>query len=421
MQQKTLLANGLRVVSERIDHVRSISIGIWVGAGSRRESAREAGLSHFLEHLMFKGTASRSARELAEDIDAIGGQLNAYTTKEYTCYYVKILDQHLETALEILADMLLNSRFDGEDIAKEKGVVAEEIKLYEDTPDELVHDLFAQCLWPRHALGRPVLGTQDAIERFDREDVLRFYGRFYVPGDTVIAAAGHVDHDRLVSEVARRFGDWSVAWRPPVEPPAVPGPGRCVRVKDVEQVHLCVGTSAVSMGDPDIYALLCLANLMGGGSSSRLFQEIREERGLAYAVYSFQSAYRDTGLLGVYAGSSPETAGVVLELVLQELERFRREGPTPGELQRTKEQLKTNMVLSLESTSTRMSRLGRSELVLGRTMPADEAIAAIDAVTADDLVRLADAFFRTERMAVAAVAPVADPFGGRLPVEVVAG
>lgn len=421
MPERTTLDNGLRVVSETIPHVRSVSLGVWVAAGSRWEVREEAGFSHFLEHLLFKGTETRTARELAEAIDAVGGQLNAYTTKEYTCYYVKLLDEHLAAGLELLADMLLRPRLDPQDLEKERAVIAEEIKLYDDTPDELVHDLFAQCLWPDDPLGRPVLGTLDDVAAVERSRLAAFYRRFYVPQAAVLAAVGNVRHDRLVNEVRRLFGGWSGGWRPAAASAPRAQAGRCVRVKETEQVHLCVGTAGLPLGHPDLYALLCLNNLMGGGASSRLFQEIREERGLAYAIHTFQCAYRDTGLVGVYAGSSPDSAGVVLELILAELECFRREGPGRGELERTKQQLKTDLVLSLESTSARASRLGRHELLIGRTASTDEVLAGIDAVRAEDLVRLAERLFEPEDLAVAAVSPVPDPFGGRLRAAVVAG
>ena len=413
MVELTALSNGLRVVTESIPHVRSVAVGLWIGAGSRLEPADRIGVSHFVEHLLFKGTETRSARQLAEAIDRIGGHMNAFTTKEYTCYYVKILDEHLHEALDLLADMLLRSRFDPADIEKERGVVLEEFKLYEDTPDELVHDLVARCLWPDHPLGRAVLGSRDALQHLDRDVILDFYRQFYTPDNAVLVAVGRVDHERVVDAAAELFGAWAPAGRPPgvCEPPRASA-ARCVRVKDTEQVHFCLGAAGSGLDDPELYATLALVNLLGGGSSSRLFQEIREERGLTYAIYAFQNAYRDVGLFGVYAGTSPETASEVLELTLAEFEKLCREPVDAEELLRTKEQLKTNLVLSLESTSARMSRIGKSELLLGRLIDVDEVIRWLDRVDPGQLQEVAQRLLDPSRLAVAAVAPVENPFNG---------
>ncbi len=404
--RKTELPNGLRIISEEIPHLRSVAVGVWVVSGSRYEAAEVAGVSHFLEHLLFKGTERRSAREIAQAMDAVGGQLNAFTGKEYTCFYAKVLDQHLPLALDLLADMLLCSRMDAADIQKEKGVIVEEIKLYEDTPDELVHDLFTQAVWERHPLGRAILGTAQTVEGLSGEAIGEYYRCRYAPGNMVVAAAGHLNHDRLVEEVARLFeGFRRPTVRPQVQPPRNQS-GVLVRPKDTEQVHLCLGTPGVSHDDAARYPLHILNTILGGGSSSRFFQEIREERGLAYSVYSYETTYKDTGLFTVYAGMSPRYVREVVDIITRELEAVRREGIRPEELARAKEQLKGNLVLGLESSSSRMSRLGRQELCLRQVESPDEVIAAIDAVELDQVRELAASLLPPEELALAAIGPV---------------
>jgi len=303
---RTKLPNGLRIVSERIPHVRSVAVGIWVAAGSRYEPAELAGVSHFMEHLLFKGTANRTSREISMAIESVGGQLNAFTAKEYTCFYAKVLDEHFPLALEILADMLRNSRLAPRDIANERGVVLEEIKMYEDTPDDLVHVLFTSSLWPQHALGRPVIGFTETITQLTPAQVRSYYERFYAPSGTIVAVAGNVTPAQVEEEVYRWFGDWQgETVSTPLTPPQAVRQNTC-RWKQTEQVHIAVGGPGVPLGDKDLYVLSVLSNLLGGGSSSRLFQEIREERGLAYSIYTFTSSYRDCGLFGVYVGTSPD-------------------------------------------------------------------------------------------------------------------
>lgn len=404
---KTVLPNGLRVVTEPLPYCRSVAIGVWIGAGSRWEMAGERGVSHFLEHLMFKGTISRSARRLAEEIDQIGGHMNAYTTKEYTCYHARVLDEHLHQALELLADMLLRSRLDPDDINKEKGVVFEEFKLYEDMPDEVAHDLLARCLWPDHPLGHSVLGSRSEVASLDSERVRNYLRRLYSPANAVLTAVGRVDHARMVELASEFFGDWSGGPIKPVPIPPTPGSTRRLRLKDTEQVHLCLGTESYSLGDPDLYAMMILANILGGGPSSRLFQSVREDRGLAYSIYAFQDAFFDSGVFGLYAGTSPETAVEVLDLIFAECEKMRNEPVAESEFLRTKEQLKTNMVLSLENASTRMMRIGRNELLLGRAVSIDEVVGWLDQVDPAKLQVLAETFLDPEKMAIAAVSPVA--------------
>ncbi|MFZ5813768.1 MAG: M16 family metallopeptidase [Bacillota bacterium] len=407
--RKTTLPSGLRVVTEEIPHVRSVSVGVWVGAGSCFETPEEMGVSHLIEHMLFKGTERRTARQIAQAIDGRGGTLNAFTSKEHTCYYAKVLDEHLPVALDLLADMLLHSRFDATDLEREKGVILEEIKMYEDVPDDLVHDLFATAMWREHALGRPIVGTAETVQSLSREAILAFMHRHYVPGNMVVAVAGHVEHEAVVAMVDRAFGQ--MAGRPEgMVWPAVPGrverPVALVRPKEIEQTHLVLGTRALPQEDDRIYALHLLNTVLGGGASSRLFQEIREQRGLAYSVYSYHSSFRTTGNFAVYAGVSPKMVGPVLDLVTGLLEQAGREGISTEELAEAKEQLKGQIMLGLEATSSRMTRLGRGELSQGRVLHPDEIIQRIDAVTGEEVAALASQLFLEELRVLSAVGPI---------------
>lgn len=411
MIQKSVLTNGLRVLTERITGVRSVAVGIWVGAGSRWEPDCLAGISHLIEHLLFKGTQHLSTQQLAAEIDRIGGNMNAYTSKEYTCYSAKVLLPNLPRALELLSEILLRPRFDPGDVEREKNVIIEEIKMYEDSPEDVVHDLLCSCLWKNQSLGRAILGSQESLANIDLSDIQQFYESFYVPHNAVLAAVGDVDHQRFLSDAERFFGHWSGNFdsnRNPDVPQLTAA--RCVRIKDVEQVHLCIGVEGKPLGDSDVYPLLMLSTVLGGGASSRLFQLIREEYGLAYAIYTFQSSYRDTGVFGIYAATSPGTADQVFALTMTELERIRTSAISDDELERSRGLLKTDVVLSLESSSARLSRIGSSELILGHPIDPDEAMHHLDKVTRDDILRLAQQLFLPERMAVAAVAPTAKPF-----------
>lgn len=400
------MPNGLRVITEEIPYVRSVSVGLWVGTGSRFEDENVYGISHFIEHLLFKGTTTRSARELAEAIDAVGGQLNAFTAKEYTCYYARVLDEHVGVAVDILADMMLHSRFETGDVAREKGVVIEEIKMYEDAPDELVHDLFAQALWQNHPLGRTILGTSETVSGLDREKILSYFRSHYTADNSVLAVAGNMKHEQVLEIAAAGFEEYGGHYsQPSLEAPTV-SPKVVVRTKDTEQVHLCLGTRGVSQDDADVYPLHVLNSILGGGSSSRLFQEIRENRGLAYAVYSYQSSYRDAGLFTVYAGMSPACVEEVIGLILAEFHKVRRDGITRQELDRAREQVKGGLLLGLESTSNRMSRLGKWELTQGHVPSPEEIVARIDSVNADDIVRLAGQILSDDLLTLTAIGPV---------------
>lgn len=408
MYKKETLPNGVRIITEEIPHVRSVSIGLWVGAGSRDEGPEINGMAHFIEHMMFKGTENRTAKQIAESLDAVGGQLNAFTSKEYTCYYAKVLDEHLDVAVDLLADMFFNSLFQPEELEKEKNVIIEEIKMYEDAPDELVHDFFTSTIWNGHALGRPVIGTTEVIRATTREQMVDFYKKFYVPESLVIAVAGSIRHETVVARLAPLFSSFAGSasrreYRTPVASARITG-----KQKDTEQVHLCLGTPGLPLDHEKTYHLHVLNSILGGGISSRLFQEIREERGLAYSVYSYHSSYRDAGLFTVYTGLSRENLDQVLALISREMKDIKQQGISAEEVQRAKAQLKGSMFLGLENVSNRMSRLGKSELCLNRVVTPDEAADKIDRVTGKDVRQLAEELFVKENFTVAAIGPEQD-------------
>ncbi|MBE3598126.1 MAG: insulinase family protein [Limnochordaceae bacterium] len=404
--QRTVLDNGVRIVTETLEDLRSASIGFWVDVGSRDEGAEQQGICHFIEHMMFKGTDTLSARDIAERIDAVGGQLNAFTTKEQTCFYARVLDQHLDRAVALLADMLLHSRMDPADVEKEKGVILEEIRMYEDTPDELIHDLVAEAALGRHPAGRSVLGTEQSVRAFLPEQVREFVRTYYTGQRLVVAAAGRLDHERLVDQVARLFGGLPPGDRPRRSSPVESEFRWLVRGKKTEQAHLCVSSPGLEAGSPHKWPLMVLDTVLGGGVSSRLFQQLREERGWVYSTYSYHTALADTGYFTVYAGASPDKATSVLELIEQELASVAGSGIREDELRRAKEHLKGSLMLSLESTSHRMSRLARCELTGEAYLPADEVLARIEAVTVEQVHRLAASMFLPDRYAYAAVGPV---------------
>ncbi|MEW6540149.1 MAG: pitrilysin family protein [Bacillota bacterium] len=405
MINKVMLDNGVCILTEEIPHVRSAAVGFWVDAGSRDETDSATGVCHFIEHMLFKGTEKRSAKDIAEALDRVGGQLNAFTTKEYTCYYARVLDEHLDLAVDVLTDMLFQARFAPEDVERERNVIVEEIKMYEDTPDELVHDILAKALWNTHALGRPVIGSAAVIQNLSRADLLDYYDRHYRQGRYVIAVAGNVKHERVAELLARIFRDL-----PPEGPPralTAPHPSQRVecRDKDTEQVHLCIGSQGLRLDDEHIYVLQVLNTLLGGGMSSRLFQKVREQLGLAYNVYSYHSSYRDTGLFGIYAGLSRDNIGTVLDIILDEVNDLRNGGVTEEEMARTKEQLKGSFLLSLESVNARMSRLGKSQLYLGRVQTPEEIVAELARVKTEQIAAVCDQIFRRDKLSLASIGP----------------
>ncbi len=409
MYKKTILENGLTVVTEEMPEFRSCSLGIWATVGSRNEKSDQAGLSHFLEHLLFKGTPSRSAAEIAEAMDGVGGHINAFTEKESTCYYARVMDHHLPLALEILSDMLLNSLLDEQEIEREKGVVLEEIKMYEDAPDEIIFDLFTRTLWGDDPLGRPVIGRREVVSSLNRQELKGYLARHYVAPNLIVAAAGQVRHEAFLEQVSGFLNDGLPTARSEMTH-SVPrsNPRTTVRTKDCEQAYMCYGCDGMSQTDDRRYAMLVLDSVLGGSMSSRLFQEIREKRGLVYSVGTFQSSYRDCGVFGIYASTSAERMPQVLDLTRQVLSSLRHEGMTPVEFERAREHLKGSIALALESTSSRMMRLARCEHYYGRLISLEEVIAKIDAVTPEQVKELAEWLLDTERYTLAVLGPVSE-------------
>jgi predicted Zn-dependent peptidase len=388
----TTLPSGVRVVSEHMPAVRSVAVGFWVGVGSRDERDEVAGASHFLEHLLFKGTARRTALQIAEEIDAVGGDMNAFTSKEYTCFYARCLDRDLELAVDVLADMITSASIAPEDVDAERSVVLEEIRMHLDTPDDLVHSDFSSALYGGNALGREVLGDEATITAMPRDHVHGYYAGTYVPDNLVVAAAGNVDHDQLVALVEHALEGWSprrMDLPPRLTPADLFDPVASVRAKPTEQAHVLLGRPGLRRGDASRYAAYVLNQALGGGMASRLFQEIREKRGLAYSVYSYQSMHADTGSFGIYAGTAPANAEKVLQLVRDELLKVLGDGLSEEEMARAKGALAGGTILALEDTSSRMNRLGRALTTDTPLLGLDETLAAIEAVEVDDVVAMA--------------------------------
>ncbi|MFJ8068696.1 insulinase family protein [Peribacillus simplex] len=392
MIKKYTCQNGVRIVLENIPTVRSAAIGVWIKTGSRNETPELNGVSHFLEHMFFKGTATRNAREIAESFDSIGGQVNAFTSKEYTCYYAKVMDNHASYALEILADMFFNSTFDGEELKKEKNVVYEEIKMYEDTPDDIVHDLLSKAVYENHPLGYPILGTENTLETFNSDTLKKYVHDMYTPDKVVVSIAGNVD-EKMIKEVESYFGSYQGGEdRLELVKPSF-HENRITRKKDTEQAHLCLGYKGLEIGNDKTYSLITLNNILGGSMSSRLFQDVREQRGLAYSVYSYHSSYQDSGMVTVYGGTGTNQLDSLYETIQETLDTLKRDGITEKELRNSKEQLKGSLMLSLESTNSRMSRNGKNELMLGEHRSLDDIIIKIDEVTEDTVNELANQIF----------------------------
>lgn len=395
------------MVLENIPTVRSVAIGIWIGTGSRNETPELNGISHFLEHMFFKGTKTRSAREIAESFDSIGGQVNAFTSKEYTCYYAKVLDTHAPFALEVLADMFFNSTFDEEELLKEKNVVYEEIKMYEDTPDDIVHDLLSKAVYQNHPLGYPILGTEDTLQTFTGDTLKQYMKDAYTPENVVISIAGNIS-DAFIKEVESYFGSYQ--GQRAVQPDQKPNfnINQITRKKETEQAHLCIGFDGLQVGHDDIYELIVLNNILGGSMSSRLFQEVREQRGLAYSVFSYHSAYQDSGIVTIYGGTGAKQLDVLFETIQETLAKLKQNGITEKELNNSKEQLKGSLMLSLESTNSRMSRNGKNELLLSRHRSLDEIIEQIDLVTKAEVDKMANNIFN-DQYSLALVSPDGEP------------
>jgi predicted Zn-dependent peptidase len=396
---RDVLDNGLRILTERMTQVRSISIGVWLTRGSRHETAEQGGIAHFVEHMLFKGTATRTAEDIAQAIDSIGGQLDAFTAKEYASYYIKVLDEHLPLALDILSDIVLNPALAPDDIEREKKVVVEEIKMVEDTPDDLVHELFTQGFWENHPLGRPILGTRETVESFDADRLRKYFVNAYTARNLVVSAVGNLEHGRVRDLVAEKFRGLIAPDEPFVEHAPTVVPKILVRNKELEQSHVCLGASSYPQNHDDRYSSYVLNTLLGGSMSSRLFQNVREKRGLAYAVFSGLSAYRDAGSFTIYAGCANEAVGEVIDLVVEELRGIKQAEVPRAELQRAKDHLKGSLMLSLENTASRMSHLARQEIYFDRQFGLDETLQGIERVTADDVLRVAADLFRNGALA----------------------
>src|SRR6266478_964468 len=399
--RRQVLPNGLTAITEQMQHIRSASIGIWLQTGSRDEDAESNGISHFIEHMVFKGTKHRTAEEIARQVDSIGGNMDAFTAKECICFSAKVLDEHMPIAMDVLSDLVLNPIFDVEDIGRERGVILEEIKMDEDNPDYLVHEIFTQNFWKDHPLGKPILGTKDTVKKFEREPVLDFYKQRFAPGNLIICAAGHLQHEQFVDLVRKHFGDM----KPMSNGFYSSQPKVVSRIilrnkKALEQVQICVGVPSHPIAHEKRHASYILNTLLGGGMSSRLFQNIRERQGLAYAIYSDLSPYRDTGCLSVYAGTSRESAAKVVRSVVSEFRKLKSDAVSGEELRRAKDQLKGSLMLSLESSTARMSNLARQEMYFDRFYTLDELIEKIESVTAEELQGLANEFFQTDSIAV---------------------
>ena len=381
-----------------MSQVRSVSIGVWLTRGSRHETAEQGGIAHFVEHMLFKGTAARTAEDIAQAIDSIGGQLDAFTAKEYASYYIKVLDEHLPLAIDILADIVRNPAFGADDIEREKKVVVEEIKMVEDTPDDLVHELFTQGFWEDHPLGRPILGTKETVESFTSDSLREYFRSAYTAPNLIVSAVGNLEHNRVRELVAEKFGSLIAPDAPVVDRAPRVSAKILVRNKELEQSHLCLGVSSYPQSHDDRYASYILNTLLGGSMSSRLFQNVREKRGLAYAVFSGLSAYRDAGSFTVYAGCSNEAVGEVIDLVVDELRGVKTSPVPAAELQRSKDHLKGSLMLSLENTASRMSHLARQEIYFDRQFGLDDTLAGIERVTADDVQRVAVDLFSNGSM-----------------------
>jgi predicted Zn-dependent peptidase len=390
---RDVLDNGLRILTERMTQVRSISIGVWLTRGSRHETAERGGIAHFVEHMLFKGTATRSAEDIAQQIDSIGGQLDAFTAKEYASYYIKVLDEHLPLAIDILSDIVRNPAFSPDDLEREKKVVVEEIKMVEDTPDDLVHELFTQGFWEDHPLGRPILGTKETVESFNSGLLRSYFSNVYTAKNLIVSAVGNLEHARVRDLVQEKFGSLTEVGEPALDEAPRVVPRILIRNKELEQSHVCLGVGSYPQNHDDRYASYVLNTLLGGSMSSRLFQNVREKRGLAYAVFSGLSAYRDAGSFTIYAGCSNEAVGQVIDLCVEELKGVKLAPVQDAELQRSKDHLKGSLMLSLENTASRMSHLARQEIYFDRQFGLDETLQGIERVTAADVQRVASDLF----------------------------
>lgn len=406
MYRKDTLSNGIRVVSETLPKTRSVSIGVWVKVGSRHEPPEWGGVSHFIEHLFFKGTEKRSAKDIAIEMDSIGGEMNAFTSQETTTYYVKVVDEHLPIAIDLLSDILIGSRFDRAEMDKERKVILEEIKSVEDTPDDYIHELFTGTVWPDNPLGRPILGTRDTIRSLKHENIITYIGSYYNPKEIVISVAGNFEHDRLVELLESSFGRLKRTGIPKNESSPRFSQDVVVRKKQLAQVQLCIGCKGLHYTHEDRFVVSALNTVLGNSMSSRLFQEVREQNALAYSIYSYVTAYRDTGLLTIYAGTDPANTLEVVRLVMKEIRKIRDEGITSAEETRVKNQIKGSLVLSLESSNSHMSRIARQEIYFGKYLSIDDIIRGVEKVTAGQVQRLANELFTRDSISLTVLGPL---------------
>lgn len=401
--RRTVLPNGLLVLTESMPHMRSVAMGAWINSGSRDEPIDENGLSHFVEHMVFKGTTSRSAQDIAREVDSIGGNLDAFTGKESVCFNIKVLDDNLAPALDVLSDLVLHPKFSQQDLEREQGVILEEIKMDEDNPDYLVHEIFTQNFWKNHPLGRPILGTSKTVSSFTQDTVFGHHQRRFTPENLVFSAAGHLQHDEFVAQVEAKFGGLKPSNLGAVDTETHPATTPHITLKkkkSLEQVQMCLGMPAPKVDSADRFGLYLLNSMLGGGMSSRLFESIRENEGLVYSIYSELSPFRDSGALSVYAGMSLDKSERVLTLTLAEFTRLKQQAVSDAELKRAKDLMKSNIVLGLESSSSRMSNLARQQMYFGRFITVEEIVGLIDAVTPDDIQSIANQIFKPELLAL---------------------
>jgi predicted Zn-dependent peptidase len=403
---RDVLPNGIRLLTERMPHVRSVSIGVWLARGSRHEPQDQGGIAHLVEHMLFKGTTSRSAEDIAQAIDSIGGQMDAFTAKEYASYYIKVLDEHLPLAVEVLSDIVTRPAFSPDDLEREKKVVLEEIKMVEDTPDDLVHELFTEHFWADHPLGRPILGTKESVEALTVDELRRYFTDAYSAPNLIVAATGNIEHEQVRDLVARMLAEVPLPAALLNEAPPHVVPRITIRNKDLEQSHVCLGTPGYQQDHLDRYSSYVLNTILGGSMSSRLFQNVREKRGLAYAVFSGLSAYRDAGSMTIYAGCANDAVGELIDVVIGEVRRMKDEPLLDAELRRAKDHLKGSLMLNLESTSSRMSHLARQEIYFDRQFGLDDTLDGVESVSIDDVQRVAHDLFASGSLAATVLGSV---------------
>jgi len=406
MYHKTVLKNGVRIISERLEHFRSVSLGIWIGVGSRDESEKENGISHFIEHMTFKGTSARTGLHIAKELDAIGGLSNAFTSTEYTCFHSKVLDKHLPTLVDILSDIFLNSIFDPGDMDRERQVILQEINMMEDTPDEQIHVLFNRLHWMKHPLGMPVLGTPLTVSSIKREEIIGYIKRFYIPERILLVAAGNVDHETLVDYLSPLFDSLPSVGQEPERVSPINHAGVSCHYKELEQVHICLGGKAPHLSGDLRFAAAVLNTILGGNMSSRLFQEIREKRGLAYSVYSFFSSYIDAGLMGIYLATEPQDVNQALEVINTEISKIQKGDLARSDLAATKDHLVGGILLGSESTDGRMMRLAKNEYVFNRHVTYEELVSNLEKVTLEELVAVAEDAFQCDSVSLVTLGPI---------------